>query len=333
MTDAQFRKRYNSLRKTIDVRARALARTGPPDSLHDGCRYVLESGGKRIRSILLALSCEAVGGNLRASLDAGVAIETFHNFTLVHDDIMDNSHLRRGQPTVHARWNVNTALLVGDVLLSQAYESLLRTPSPDPIALALLMTEALRVVCEGQALDMEFEQRTEVTSADYFRMIEKKTGRLISVSTELGAVIGGGTPKQVRALRTFGHHLGKAFQLQDDLLDVIATEKVLGKPVGGDIAEGKKTYLLLTAADRTRGGDHTIINQVLRRHIPQGKAGRQKVVAAVSEIYRNYGIIEDTAHRIHRETQRAVRALDLLPESNARAMLRWLAGALVHRTS
>lgn len=331
MDDAAFRRRYAALRALLNRRSRSLGWRGEPKDLRDGCSYVLGAGGKRVRSVLLVLSCEAVGGSAAEALDAGFAVEALHNFTLVHDDIMDHASSRRGRPTVHMRWDTNTALLVGDVLLGLAYRSLLGTRSGAPGPLARLMTDALLDVCEGQALDMEYERRNDVTIADYFRMIEKKTGRLIAAATEMGAVIGGGTPAQVRALKGFGQHLGLAFQLQDDLLDVVASEHELGKPVGGDIVEGKKTFLLLTAAARARGKDRSLLGHVLRRTAPGMK--RTVLVNHVTEIYRRHGVLEDAQHRILRETRSAVRMLGTIPPSEASAMLAWFAGALVHRAS
>jgi geranylgeranyl diphosphate synthase, type II len=195
-----------------------------------------------------------------------------------------------------------------------------------------LFTTGVIEVCDGQALDLAFERRARVAIPDYFRMIEKKTGRLLSLATEMGARIGGGTPGEIRALRNYGHFLGRAFQLQDDLLDVTADEAEFGKIIGGDIMEGKKTYLLLTAARRARGRDRRLVTSILRKG---GRAvgPRRAVVPAMTAIYRRYGVIEAAERLIRQDTDCATRALSTLPPSRARSALSWLAHALVHRSS
>lgn len=333
MNDGDFEVRYAALRRMIDRRSASLARRGSPEDLNDGCRYVLSGGGKRIRAVLLLLSCEAVGGSIRRALDAGVAVETLHNFTLVHDDIMDHASSRRGRPTVHTRWDLNTALLVGDSLMGLAYVSLSHAAGRVNAPLAELLTHGLLEICEGQALDLEFERRSDVTVQEYFRMIEKKTGRLLSVAAEMGGLIGGGTPRQTRALREFGRYLGRAFQLQDDVLDVIADQERLGKPIGGDIVAGKKTFLLLKAAESTRGKDRALIARILAGHGTVQPSRRARMIADVTALYQRYGIIAEAKRQVRRNTTLAVAALGALPRNRATGMLRWLSEALVHRIS
>jgi geranylgeranyl diphosphate synthase type II len=321
----------------IDRRLNSLTRRGSPEDLVDGCRYVLAGGGKRIRSTLVLLSCEAVGGTALRALDAGAAVEIMHNFTLVHDDIMDNAPARRGMPTVHVRWDVNNALLVGDVLIGLAYRTLLKARTNRLPRIVSIFTDGLLTVCEGQALDLEFEHRDDVTVAEYFGMIEKKTASLMAAAAEIGAVIGGGTRAQVSALRSFGQYLGRAFQLQDDLLDVVAEHKQFGKAIGGDIVKRKKTFLLLTAAGRAQGDDRQVLRGLLRPGAggtrPLTQAGTKALIARVTDIYRRYGVLEDTRKRIMRNTAKAAAALDDIPQRNATAMLRWLSDVLVHRAS
>ena len=333
MKEHDFERRYTVLRKIVDRRIATLARRGKPADLNDGCHYVLSAGGKRIRAVLVLLSCEAVGGNIRQALDAGVAVETMHNFTLVHDDIMDHASSRRGRPAVHVRWNDNTALLVGDSLMGLAYISLMRTARKVQAPLVELLTEGLIEVCEGQALDLEFEGRNDVTLREYFTMIEKKTGRLIAVATEMGGVIGGGTSRQTCALHQFGRYLGRAFQLQDDVLDVVADRGRFGKPIGGDIIAGKKTFLLLKAAERATGNDRLLTKRLVRHHgaVPPSERGR--VIAEVTALYRRLGVIAEAERQIRRNTTLAVGALGALPRNRATGMLRWLSEALVHRNS
>lgn len=271
------------------------------------------------------LSCEAVGGRTREAVNAAMAVEMLHNFTLVHDDIMDNSPSRRGRPTVHTRWNLNTALLVGDVLIGMGYDQLLRSRSPHVPRAAELFTTGLREVCEGQALDLELEERPGATLREYFRMIEKKTAGLLSMSTAMGVVIGGGSPAHALALQKYGHYLGRAFQVHDDLLDVVAERTRLGKPVGADILAGKKTFLLLTARERAAGRDATVLRNMMR--------ARTSDVHAITGIYRRTGAIEAARRQIERDTRRAVHFIGTLRRNDATQMLRWFAEQLMQRVS
>ena len=328
MSDRLFQKRYAHLQSAIDRRVTSMNRTWKAKGLRDGCRHVLLAKGKRVRSTLLLLSCEAVGGNIRYAMDAGAAVETMHNFTLVHDDIMDNAATRRGRPTVHKQWNVNTALLVGDVLLGQAYVSLLRTKTPHTHRITGLFTEGLLEVCEGQALDLQFERESMLSISKYFTMIEKKTARLISMSTEMGALIGGGTQAQIRYLRAFGHFLGRAFQVQDDLLDVTADPKDFGKVIGGDILEGKKTLLLIQAFQRSRGKDRTLLGTILTRQHDKQSGG---LISEVTAMYEKYGVLESARKHIEKDTMAAVSSLNRLPQNTATEMLLWFSDVLLNR--
>jgi len=298
----------------------------------EGSRYVLKAPGKRVRSTLVILSCEAVGGLVKDALDTAVAIEMLHNFTLVHDDVMDNAPSRRGRATVHTKWDVNNAILIGDVILGLAYGILLQSKTNNIRRAVKLFTDGFVEVCEGQAFDLEYERRPNINLRDYYRMISKKTGKLIAISAELGALLGNGTPKQTAALRTFGRHIGKAFQIQDDLLDVVADEKDLGKKIGGDIIEGKKTFLLVQALERTRGKDNTFLRSLnSQRPRPMSVREQRRLVEMVTGIYERCGVIEVAHRQIRRETAAGIRTLNLLPPSNARSMLRWMSEMLVQR--
>jgi geranylgeranyl diphosphate synthase type II len=345
MTDGLFQRRYEHLRRMVDRKLQTLVRTGEPRDIRDACRYVLSGGGKRVRAVLVLLSCEAAGGKLRSALDAAAAIEVLHNFTLVHDDVMDNSWERRGRPTVHVRWDLNTALLTGDVLLGVGYRTLLRDRVLHAERIAQLFTRGLLEVCEGQALDLALERRSGVAIPDYFRMIEKKTASLFSMATEIGSLIGGGSLRIQAALRQYGHYLGRAFQLQDDLLDVVADPRNLGKPVGGDIVERKKTFLLLRAADRAKGEDRVFLRRLLKagpataRVLPgsdakiQDASQRDRLIATVTTIYKRYGILDEAREEIARNTARALQALSVLRPSPSCEMLRRLADMLLNRIS
>ncbi|MFN0157433.1 MAG: polyprenyl synthetase family protein [Bacteroidota bacterium] len=335
MHASQFERRYQTLRWLVDKRVARLAGKWESSDIEKGCRYVLRARGKRVRAILLLLSCEAVGGHARNAVDAGAAVEAMHNFTLVHDDIMDNADARRGRPTVHRKWDANTALLVGDVLLGLAYKSVGKTDSNNLRKIISLFTEGLLEVCEGQALDLEFERRGSVSLDEYFVMIEKKTARLISMSTELGGLLGNGTAQQVKQLYKFGRHLGRAFQLQDDLLDVAADEKKFGKTIGGDIIEGKKTFLLLTAWKRAVGGDKRFLGSIMQPKQASllSSIAKQKRIATVTALYEKYGVMGEARKQIARETDAAVRALAKLPHNRATRMLGWFSDVLLHRTA
>jgi geranylgeranyl diphosphate synthase type II len=320
--------RYEQLRALINERLRGVIGTERPASLYEPARYALETGGKRIRPILVLLACEASGGDPAAAVDAGVAVEILHNFTLVHDDIMDNADQRRGRATVHRRWDANTAILVGDALIGVAYEVLLRSRTPRLGELAACFTRGMIDVCEGQSYDKDFELRAEVTLDEYFEMIHKKTGRLVAMSAELGAIIGGSDDGARAALVAYAEHLGRAFQIRDDLLDAVADERRFGKAIGGDILEGKKTFLLVTACERATGADRELLRRVALR-----QTAREGLVEEVTRIYGRLGVFDAARDEIRRHTGAAVAALAALESGNGRAMLDWPAGMLLDRAS
>jgi len=214
-----------------------------PRTLKDPIRYFLETPGKKIRPLLTLLCCQAVGGGVEDALPAAVGIELFHDFTLIHDDIMDQDELRRGRITIHKKWDEGTAILVGDALVGMAYTFLVQSNPTHLSEVVNLFSEGLIKVCEGQALDKEFESRSQVDMPEYLDMISKKTAWLFKLSCQIGAILGGATPEEVQTFAAFGHRLGIAFQVQDDLLDLIADENQLGKKVGSDFEMHKKTYL------------------------------------------------------------------------------------------
>ncbi len=218
-----------------------------PVSLYEPIKYTMQGGGKRLRPVLLLLAVEALNGDVQAAMPAAVAVELLHNFTLVHDDIMDNDATRRGRATVHEKWDTSVALLAGDGLVALAYQNLLNTRSPHTLRISKLFTSALIDLCEGQALDREFETRSDVSMDEYLEMIRKKTARLLSLCAQMGAILADGTEDQIQALKVYGESLGMAFQIQDDLLDITADPKKLGKDFGSDIRQKKKTFLLVHA--------------------------------------------------------------------------------------
>lgn len=216
-----------------------------PRTLKDPIKYFLETPSKKVRPLLTLLSARAVGGQAEQALPAAVGIELFHDFTLIHDDIMDEDELRRGQPTIHTKWDEGTAILVGDALIGMAAANMSRCPGEYLPRVMHYFSEALIKVCEGQALDKEFELRQRVSLPEYLDMISKKTAWLFQHACQVGAILGGGSEEQVQALSRCGYHLGMGFQIQDDLLDFVADEAKLGKKVGSDFRMDKKTYVTL----------------------------------------------------------------------------------------
>ncbi|MCI0707800.1 MAG: polyprenyl synthetase family protein [Ignavibacteriae bacterium] len=322
-----FERRYHQYKQLIDSYLEQFVRDAQPRSLYEPVRYILGGGGKRVRSVLVLIACEAAGGSKRDALLAGVAMELLHNFTLVHDDIMDHAVARRGRKTIHKKWDENTAILVGDELLALAYRALLKTTSPRIHEISRVFTEGVVEVCEGQAYDKDFETQPHVGVHDYLHMIEKKTGKLISVSAELGALIGKGNKRQVTALRRYGEHVGRAFQIQDDLLDITADEKEFGKTIGSDVREGKRTFLYLEALRHVRGSDRKLLLAFARN----GGVAKSKV-KDFQRIYRETGAIDAARERIAHDLAEAKRELRHLRRTPAREMLQWFTYMLLHRT-
>jgi len=299
-----------------------------PRSVYEPIRYVLAAGGKRLRSVLVTLSCEGVGGRRTDALHAASAIELLHNFTLVHDDIMDHAELRRGKKTVHERWDTNTAILAGDEMVAIAYRTILKTRSNALTGVLQAFTDAFVEVCEGQGMDKEFELRDDVTVKDYFRMIRKKTARVISAAAEIGALIGKGSAARVKALRSFGEHLGIAFQLRDDLLDIVGDREEIGKTIGGDVVERKKTFLLLSALERATG-----VNREFLRELGSVPTVTPMTIGRVRAIYESTCSLSEAHREIEGHTRAAQRALTALPPSMGKETLSWLAEELAARTN
>lgn len=323
-----YEQSYSNYREIIDERLRQLITEDKPGSLYEPIRYILNAGGKRVRPVLVLLSCESLGGNYEDAINAAVAVEIFHNFTLVHDDIMDNAELRRGIKTIHKRWDTNTAILSGDAMFAIAFKLLAQVKSPRIDEIFDAFSQSAIEVCEGQALDLELETSFEVEIDDYIKMISKKTASLIKNSTKIGGLIANGDRDQIRALENYGFNLGLAFQLQDDLLDVIGDSEEFGKTIGGDIVNGKRTFLLITAMKRAEGKDREIIMKVF------SKDGIDvSIVPAVKEIYFRYGIIDEAREKVRFYTDLAVESILGLPGTRARDMLIWLANKLSGRSA
>ncbi len=233
-----------------------------PKDLYDPIRYFLNIGGKRIRPILTLLGAELFGMRKEDVVPQALSVEVFHNFTLIHDDIMDEAPLRRNQPTVHEKWNTNVAVLSGDVMLIKAYQLLCKAPPEKlPEVLELFNNTAVEV-CEGQQLDMDFESRNDVTIAEYIEMIRLKTSVLLGAALNLGAIVAGASTEDKKHLYSFGQNIGIAFQIQDDILDLYADPEKFGKQVGGDVIANKKTVLQLTAVANANQAQREILKQL-----------------------------------------------------------------------
>ncbi len=233
-----------------------------PAGLYDPMRYILELGGKRIRPVLALIAADAVGGDVKKALPAALAVEVFHNFSLVHDDIMDEAPLRRGKATVHEKWDANTGILSGDVMLVKAYQCLDAYPAELFKELTQLFSQTAKEVCEGQQYDMDFPQQDSVSQAEYLHMIKNKTAVLLGCSLQMGAMIGGLSREESQPFYDFGIELGLAFQLQDDYLDAFGDPLTFGKQVGGDIIENKKTLLYLLALEKGDKGQQVQLEEL-----------------------------------------------------------------------
>lgn len=240
--------------KAIDAQIARLTFGEKPKSLYEPIRYIMGLGGKRIRPLLTCLAYAVYRRDIEKVIPAAVAVETFHNFTLMHDDIMDEAPLRRGKRTVHEKWNMSTAILSGDVMLVKVYEMLGAVVEDQQVNDVLRMFNRTAIdVCEGQQLDMEFETAGNVSEQQYVEMIRLKTASLLGFSLQLGAYLAGASSSEQKALRSFGVNMGIAFQLRDDFLDVYGDRTKFGKQVGGDIISNKKTFLLIKAAELAKG--------------------------------------------------------------------------------
>jgi len=244
----------------VDKEMRNLTTFQQVPMFYDPIYYVLDLGGKKIRPLMVLLSCGIAGGKIEQAACAAAAVELLHDFTLVHDDIMDNDETRRGKATVHIKWDLNTAILSGDGLLGFAFQKLLQTPVDNRAQLAERFTEAMIIICEGQGLDKMFEQNDNISDVQYLDMIERKTAALIRLSCELGGLIAAASTDEVGKLYDFGHNLGMAFQVQDDILDVMADQSKLGKKVGSDFEMHKQTILSIKLHQKIGGAAFNALN-------------------------------------------------------------------------
>jgi geranylgeranyl pyrophosphate synthase len=240
----------DEFRKKIENEIEAIPSSAQIPLFYEPIHYVNRLSGKKIRPILTILSGMAVGGDIGNLLPPAAAVELLHNFSLVHDDIMDDDDTRRGNQTVHVKWDIGTAILAGDGLLGLAYRKLLSTPNISDLEIARLFTDAMLDICEGQALDKSFEEKNSITENEYLVMIKKKTATLIQLACQIGAIVGEGKQKEIKLLTNFGQNIGMGFQIQDDLLDIFANEKLLGKRIGSDVLMHKKTIISIRLSEK-----------------------------------------------------------------------------------
>lgn len=294
----------------------------PPDEMYYAMRHLLDAGGKRLRPIALLLAAEAVGGKQENVIPAAVAIELVHNFTLIHDDIMDEADLRRGLTTVHKKWGVPRAIIAGDALYSKAFEILSCTRS-EPVRLVEsleLMSKTCTDICEGQWMDMNFATRKDVKEEEYMRMVEKKTAVLFAASMKIGATLSGANNDAARALWDFGRMTGIGFQIYDDVIDLITPEEILGKAQGGDIIEGKRTLIVIHALSKGATIDA----------LGKSNATRSEVSAALTTL-RDSGSIDYAKNKAVGFIDEGKAALKVLPDSEAKNILIGLADYMIAR--
>jgi geranylgeranyl diphosphate synthase, type II len=282
-----------------------------PKELYEPIEYIMSLGGKRMRPVFVFVGCDLFDGNTTDAIHPAIAIELFHNFTLVHDDIMDNAPLRRNQKTVHEKWNENIAILSGDTLMVKAYQELCKCNNVILPQLLDIFNDTAIKVCEGQQLDMNYESLAKVSIPQYIKMIELKTAVLLGGSLKIGALIAGADETNAQALYEFGKHIGIAFQLQDDILDVYANTEKFGKQKGGDIVSNKKTFLLLKAMEMAESNRH--LKEELHQWINAPQFSPNEKVEAVTGIYNFLNIKELAQNEMKKQYDKALTFLNNIP--------------------
>ncbi len=320
-----------SLKNLIDSKLEEQSYGDSPVELYEPIRYIMDLGGKRLRPLLTLLSYQLYEEDAAEVLEEALSIELFHNFTLVHDDIMDNAPLRRGQQTVHEKWNDNVAILSGDVMLVRAYDFLLHNRPDNAVEIVKRFNQTAAEVCEGQQFDMNFETRKDVTEEEYLEMIRLKTAVLLGLALELGAMLANAGEEDIDHLRKMGECAGLGFQLKDDLLDVFADDEKFGKQVGGDIIARKKTFLTIRALQLAKGKDKKELESL---YSEDSKINPEERVKRVTELYQKYGIRELTEEKMNDYFDQAFFHLKKVNTPlNRKAILRGFTEALIDRES
>ena len=333
-----FKEKYEEFRIAVENKIEELIPEKTPESLYDAFRYIMIGSGKRIRPVLTMICAGTNGENSYCAINAAVAIEILHNFTLVHDDIMDNSNIRRGRETVHIKWNENVAILSGDMMVGWAFRILQGTNLQQNeksnhfenrfAKLNEMLATALIEVCEGQEYDIKFNTRSDVTEQEYLEMVKLKTSSLLCCSAKMGAIIGNCTEKQFDAINIFAENLGIAFQIQDDVLDFSAEQIKFGKKIGQDIIEGKKSFPILKAAQLVKNEKDTeLINLYL-----QSKNGLpESYVETFKEMFERLNIFEICQNEINKYLEIAEKSLADCEKNEYTEMLNWLIKSLNKR--
>lgn len=302
--------------------------TAEPAELYEPISYLMELGGKRMRPVLVLHSTELFGGDIFKALDAAIGIELFHNFTLMHDDIMDKAPLRRGKATVHVKWNESAAILSGDAMFVEAYKLMIKVDDRILREVLDVFSDTASGVCQGQQADMNFEKRDNVSIEEYLHMIRQKTAVLVAGSMQIGALIGGAEKKEARLLYEFGVNLGLAFQLQDDILDVYGNPAIFGKQVGGDILSNKKTFMLIKAKELAQGEVAADLDQWMNNLSPLPA----EKINAITTIYNQLGVRKLAEREMEYFVNKALDALEQLPvDSSKKQLLRSFAEDLLIR--
>lgn len=296
-------KTFQTYLDTVNQAIAAIPYPEQPSQLYEPIAYHMALGGKRVRPVLVLMACDTLGGEEDIALDAALGVEMFHNFTLLHDDVMDNADVRRGKPTVHRRWNSNTAILSGDTMLTLATQFIARTGNK---AVMDLFNKTAIEIYEGQQWDMDFEDRNDVTVDEYINMIRLKTSVLLGCALKTGALLADGTEEDCDTLYEAGVNMGLAFQLQDDLLDVWGDPKTFGKEIGGDIMNNKKTFLLINAMQLATGDDA----DELRHWLNDPYTTRDDKVPAVTALYERLGVRQLAQDAIAEYNARAVESFN-----------------------
>jgi len=332
------RKRKRALKSElfglIDITINNLKFPQRPATLYDPIRYTLNSGGKRIRPYLTLVSCGMMGGNISDALYAASAIELLHNFTLVHDDIMDKAEIRRGKPTVHKQWDEATAILVGDYLFAKSFDLINYYGEQSWVSkqqyaqLHKHFLKGVKIVCEGQVRDMELEKTEQTHLGDYLDMISCKTSALLSSSLQLGGIIGNCDQHSLKYLGSIGVEIGNAFQIQDDLLDITGNPDIFGKVPGGDIKSQKKTYLSILAFKRANEFQKQKLLRIFNNEIVDNNQ-----LTEIVDIYESLGVIEDAKRAITFHYDSAIELIDVFDESNYKTTFLHLLKKLINRRS
>ena len=301
--------------------------TEQPAELYEPISYLMQLGGKRMRPVLVLIATEIFDGNVLKALDAAIGIELFHNFTLMHDDTMDKAPLRRGKPTVHAKWNESAAILSGDVMFVEAYKLMIKVDDSILREVLAIFSDTASGVCQGQQADMNFEKRDDVSLPEYLEMIRQKTAVLLAGSMQIGALIGGAVPDQANLIYEFGENLGLAFQLQDDILDVYGNPEKFGKQVGGDILSNKKTFMLIKAKELATGNTKSDLDTWLySSDDPLAK------IKAITSIYNLLEVRKLAEIEMEEYVNKALRALDMISvDCSKKDLLRGFAEQLLIR--